>query len=149
MPLIMPSSHVTLHYRMALVVDGDERELVNTFAAAPATLQMGVGQWSPALEERLLGLAEGAAQEFEVPADQAYGVHRPELVRRLPRTQVQAHCAAGAEPVVGASVAFPGPDGAVVHGVLTECGEQEAVLDFNHPLAGLPVRLRVQVIGVL
>jgi FKBP-type peptidyl-prolyl cis-trans isomerase 2 len=37
----------------------------------------------------------------------------------------------------------------VVHGVLTECGAQEAVLDFNHPLAGLPVRLRVQVIGVL
>jgi FKBP-type peptidyl-prolyl cis-trans isomerase SlpA len=149
MPQITPSSHVTLHYRMALLVDGAERELVNTFPAAPATLQMGVGQWSPALEQRLLGLAEGAACEFELPPDQAYGVHHPELVRRLPRAQVQARCAAGAAPAVGEAVEFPGPDGTAYRGVLTECGAEEAVLDFNHPLAGLPMRLRVQVIGVL
>ena len=64
---IAPDSHVTLHYRVSLLVEGTERELVNTFAGSPATLQMGVGQWSPHLERRLVGLAEGEGRDFELP----------------------------------------------------------------------------------
>src|ERR1700687_5826723 len=79
-PAINAVSHVTLHYRMAVLVEGEERELVNTFEAAPATLQMGVGQWSPDIERHLLGLAEGQTLDVEIPAADAYGVHNPDLV---------------------------------------------------------------------
>ncbi len=67
MPKIAKDSHVTLHYRLALRVQGVEQELVNTFGSGPATLQMGVGQWFPELEQRLLGLAEGACADFDIP----------------------------------------------------------------------------------
>jgi FKBP-type peptidyl-prolyl cis-trans isomerase SlpA len=67
MPNIAEDSHVTLHYRLTLRVQGVEQELVNTFGSGPATLQMGVGQWFPELERRLLGLAEGTCTDFDIP----------------------------------------------------------------------------------
>ena len=36
--------------------------IVDTFGQQPATLSLGSGQLSPAIEERLLGLAEGDGQ---------------------------------------------------------------------------------------
>jgi FKBP-type peptidyl-prolyl cis-trans isomerase SlpA len=149
MPSIVPGSHVTLHYRMALLVDGVERELVDTFAAKPATLQLGVGQWAQTIEDRLLGLEEGAVAQFDVPPEQAYGRHQHELVRRLSRVQLEQSAVPGWKAAAGETVEFRSPDGVSYRGVLVECGEERALIDFNHPLAGLPMRVRVQVIGVL
>jgi FKBP-type peptidyl-prolyl cis-trans isomerase SlpA len=149
MPAIAADSHVTLHYRMALLVDGVERELVDTFRAKPATLQLGAGQWSPGIEECLLGLEEGAAAQFELSPEKAYGAHQRELVRSLSRDQLAASAQPGWAPEVGATVEFRTPEGASYRGVLVECDAERARVDFNHPLAGLPLRVRVQVIGVL
>jgi FKBP-type peptidyl-prolyl cis-trans isomerase SlpA len=46
-------------------------------------------------------------------------------------------------------VEFNRPDGARVAGVLKERDARRVVVDFNHPLAGVPVRFSVCVIGVL
>ncbi|HYA66743.1 MAG TPA: FKBP-type peptidyl-prolyl cis-trans isomerase [Burkholderiaceae bacterium] len=149
MSCIAPSSHVTLHYRMAVLIEGTERELVNTFGAAPATLQMGVGQWAPTVEVRLIGLSEGQGLEFELPPDQAYGVRQPDLVHTVSRAQLQAQCEPGVVFAPGESIVFRGAGGESYRGVLARCDAQQAVVDFNHPLAGMPMRVRVQVIGVL
>ncbi len=134
---------------MAVLIEGAERELVNTFGAAPATLQMGVGQWAPTVEARLIGLAEGQSLEFELPPEQAYGVHNPQLVHTVSRAQLQARCESGVEFAQGEGVVFRGAAGEAYHGVLSQCDALGAVVDFNHPLAGMPMRVRVQVIGVL
>ncbi|SPE30577.1 Peptidyl-prolyl cis-trans isomerase [Burkholderiales bacterium] len=149
MSSIAPTSHVTLHYRMAVLVDDTERELVNTFSAAPATLQMGVGQWAPTVEEHLVGLAEGQSAQFELAADQAYGEHNPDLVRTISWVQLEAQCEPGLVFEVGETVEFRGVGGETYRGALVQCDEDTAVVDFNHPLAGMPMRIRVQVIGVL
>jgi len=146
---IAPTSYVTLHYRMAVLVAGQERELANTFCAAPATLQMGAGQWAPTMEARLIGLAEGQGLDVELPADQAYGAHNPDLVRSIGRAQLQAQCEPGLVFAVGESVEFRGVGGETYRGVLAQYDAERAVVDFNHPLAGKTMRLRVQVIGVL
>jgi FKBP-type peptidyl-prolyl cis-trans isomerase SlpA len=58
-----------------------------------------------------------------------------------------------AEPDVdylpGDLVEFNAPDGNRFAGVLKSRAEDAVVVDFNHPLAGLPLRLSVHVIGVL
>jgi FKBP-type peptidyl-prolyl cis-trans isomerase SlpA len=47
-------------------------------------------------------------------------------------------------------VQFPAPDGAARYaGVVRETGDDWLLFDFNHPLAGQPVRFDVQVIGIL
>jgi FKBP-type peptidyl-prolyl cis-trans isomerase SlpA len=62
LPRVTPGSFLTLHYRMAAAaVNGQPgADIINTFAGKPATLSLGGGQLSPALEQRLLGLSEGA-----------------------------------------------------------------------------------------
>lgn len=148
-PSINAVSHVTLHYRMAVLVEGEERELVNTFEAAPATLQMGVGQWSPDIERHLLGLVEGQTLDVEIPAADAYGVHNPDLVYELDREQLEEQCGADLVYAPGETVELQFIGEVPVRGILTVCNDDNAVVDFNHPLAGMPMRLRVAVIGIL
>ena len=64
MSIVDASSFLTLHYRLSSVHGQD---FVNTFEGQPATLSLGSGQLSPALEQRLLGLEEGAQQTFDLP----------------------------------------------------------------------------------
>ena len=51
---------------------------------------------------------------------------------------------------VGDVVQFPTPDGQGAYaGVVREVGDDWLLFDFNHPLAGQPVRFEVHVVGVL
>ena len=43
-------------------------EFVDTFATRPATLSIGGGELAPAMEARLLGLAEGSEESFALAA---------------------------------------------------------------------------------
>lgn len=148
MSKIAAGSHVTLHYRLAVTGDGVEREVVSTFGASPATLQVGAGQFAPSLEACLLGLEEGTRATFDLPGD-AFGKRNPQLVQSLSRAAFDANAAAQGDYAPGDVVEFDAPDGRRFAGVLTEHGEHRVVVDFNHPLAGRPLRFSVHVIGVL
>lgn len=149
MARIDSGSHVTLHYRLAVTVDGEEREVVSTFGAAPASLQIGSGHWAPPLESRLLGLDEGERADFEFGPQDACGQRSPELVQALSRQVFEANADPQVEYRPGDVVEFSAPDGSRYAGVLKERGDGRVVVDFNHPLAGLPLRFSVQIIGVL
>ena len=83
MNLVQPGSFLTLHYRLA---GPDGADIVNTFADKPATLSLGTGELAAALEQRLLGLAEGTRTVFDVPAGEAFGQRNPELLQRVKRS---------------------------------------------------------------
>ena len=60
------------------------------------------------------------------------------------------HGDADASYQVGDVVRFPTPDGqGSFAGVLREIDDDVLIFDFNHPLAGRPVKFEVQLIGVL
>lgn len=149
-PLVQPGSFLTLHYRMAGVGGGD---IINTFNDKPATLSLGSGQLSPAIEQRLLGLAEGSRATFELAAGEAFGERNPDLVQWVARKLLDKLGDPHERYSVGEVVQFPTPDGQGQYaGAVRQVreGENAAVqFDFNHPLAGQPVEFEVQVIGVL
>jgi len=149
MARIAPDSHVTLHYRLAALLDGAEREVISTHGGRPATLQLGGGHLAAGLEARLLGLAEGEEASFELAPAEAFGERNPQLVQALSRAAFDANAEPGSDYAPGDVVEFNGPGGGRVAGVLKEHDERRVVVDFNHPLAGLPVRFSVSVIGVL
>jgi len=142
-------SHVTLHYRLAVLVDGAEREVVSTFGERPATLTVGEGAIAAALENCLVGLAEGARERFELPPQDGFGLRNGELVQTLTAGAFRAGTVAQRDYAPGDVVEFRSPDGLAVSGVLKSRDGERVVVDFNHPLAGLPVRFDVQVVGVL
>jgi FKBP-type peptidyl-prolyl cis-trans isomerase SlpA len=145
--IIHPGSFLTLHYRLA---GPDGTDVINTFAEKPATLSLGAGQLAPAMEARLIGLVEGTRQTFELAAGEAFGDRNPELLQRVKLSLLHELGDPDAEYGVGDVVQFPTPDGQGAYaGVVREVGEGWLLFDFNHPLAGHPVRFEVQVLGVL
>jgi FKBP-type peptidyl-prolyl cis-trans isomerase SlpA len=144
---VEPGSFLTLHYRLA---GPDGRAVVDTFADKPATLSLGAGQLAPAIEARLVGLAEGASASFELPAGAAFGERNPQLLQRVKLSLLAELGEPGAEYEVGDVVEFPTPGGEGRYaGVVRECGPDWLLFDFNHPLAGQAVRFDVQLLGVL
>ena len=147
MTRIQPGSFLTLHYRLS---GADGTEIVNTFGGRPATLSLGTGQLSPSLEQRLIGLEDGAQAAFDVPAGQAFGPRNPELLQRMKTALLRdrGDDAAAYEP--GDVVQFATEDGGGhFAGLVREKGDDWVLIDFNHPLAGQAVRFEVQVLGVL
>jgi FKBP-type peptidyl-prolyl cis-trans isomerase SlpA len=144
---IQEGSFLTLHYRLA---GPDGADVINTFAGQPATLSLGAGQLAPAMEQRLIGLPEGARQTFELPAGEAFGERNPELLQRVKLALLRELGDPDADYAAGDVVQFPTPDGQGSYaGVVREVGEDWLLFDFNHPLAGRAVTFEVQVIGVL
>ena len=146
-PTVQPGSFLTLHYRLA---GPDGADVVNTFADKPATLSLGAGQLAPAMEQRLLGLPEGARQTFALAAGEAFGERNGQLLQRVKLSLLHELGDPDAEYAVGDVVQFPTPDGQGSYaGVVRECGPDWLLFDFNHPLAGQPVQFEVQLLGVL
>ena len=148
-PVIKASSFLTLHYRMAGPSGAD---IINTFGGKPATLSLGTGQLSPAIEQHLLGLTEGAHTTFELPAGAAFGDRNTDLIQWVARKLLNELGDPDEAYTVGDVVQFPTPDGAGQYAgsVVQVKAQGDAVqFDFNHPLAGQPVIFEVNVIGVL
>jgi FKBP-type peptidyl-prolyl cis-trans isomerase SlpA len=147
MNTVEPGSFLTLHYRLA----GPRGDVVNTFGGQPATLSLGAGELSPAVEQRLIGLAEGARATFEIAAGEAFGERNPDMVQWLARRELDALGDPREQYAVGEVVQLPTPDGQGQFAAVVRAVRDDGALrlDFNHPLAGQPVTFEVHVIGVL
>jgi FKBP-type peptidyl-prolyl cis-trans isomerase SlpA len=144
---IQSGSFLTLHYRLA---GPDGAAVVDTFGGPPATLSLGQGELAPAMEALLVGLPEGTRQSFELAAGTAFGQRNAEMLQRVKLALLHELGDPDASYAVGDVVQFPTPDGQGAYaGVVRELGGDWLLIDFNHPLAGQPVRLDVHVIGVL
>lgn len=141
--MIQANSLVTLNFR---ITDSEGRVVyLSTFESTPTTMQMGADEFSPALEARLLGLAPGARSLFDMPPGEAFGSYNPELIERVRRKDIPPSLKLEADTVFS----FPAPDGTSYPGLVRELTETEAVIDFNHPLAGKAVKFEVEIIGVI
>ncbi|PZQ66070.1 MAG: peptidylprolyl isomerase [Variovorax paradoxus] len=144
--VVQPGSFLTLHYRLA----GPAGDIINTFADKPATLSLGTGELSPAVEQRLLGLEEGTHATFELPAGEAFGERNPEMQQWVARALLAQLGDPDERYQPGDVVQFPTPDGTGSYaGAVMETSDTAVRFDFNHPLAGQPVTFEVRLIGVL
>lgn len=147
-PTVLPDSYLTLHYSLSAL---DGNEFVSTFGLSPATLQMGSGQLAESLERCLLGLPAGERHVFQLEPDEAFGEHNPRLVERIARSALPP----GIDLKENSLIEFSAPDDGQFArsggfaGFLRELTETTALFDFNHPLAGQPVRFEVEIIGIM
>ena len=144
--MITEGSFLTLHYRLSSL---QGESIVSTFEENPATLQIGLGQLAPFLEQCLIGLAEGAHRTFDLSPEQAFGPRNPDLLQRVSLATLRENSNVDEDYTVGDLVDFAAPGGGRFAGVLREMGEQDALFDFNHPLAGQHVKFEVRIIGVM
>lgn len=143
---IQQGSHVTLHFRLML---GDGQVVFDTFDDHPATISVGEGQISPALERCLIALNEGDERSYDLGPDDAFGPRNPELIQRVSKALLDEHADPEEPLAAGDIVEFPGPEGSRFAGIFKGWEDGAAVFDFNHPLAGQPVKFDVRIIGLL
>lgn len=140
--VVKENSLLTLHYRLALA---DDTELVSTFGGKPATLQLGSGELAPVLEKCIIDLPVGERTVFLLEPEQAFGPRNPQLMQRFARSELPNP----GELREMALIEFKAPNGATYTGLVRELTAEDALIDFNHPLAGKAIRFEVDVIGVL
>ncbi|NBQ88733.1 MAG: peptidylprolyl isomerase, partial [Betaproteobacteria bacterium] len=106
-PRVQAGSFLTLHYRLA----GPAGDIINTFEGKPATLSLGAGDLAPAIEQRLIGVAEGERVRFELPEGEAFGERNPQLQQWVARKLLDELGDPHEQYTVGDVVQFPTPDG--------------------------------------
>ena len=122
---------------------------MDTFTGRPATLQLGGGQWSPGMEAPLLGHPEGDCFSYTLQPKDAYGDRNPDLLQRVSRAMLTENAGADAGFTPGDMVEFTAPNGGRYSGVLKDINDDSALFDFNHPLAGITLRVDIDLLGVL
>jgi FKBP-type peptidyl-prolyl cis-trans isomerase SlpA len=140
-PRIVPGSRVVMHLALTLA---DGTEALSTFGEEPLEVVLGDGTLRPGLELALYGMGPGESDEVTLSPDQAYGWPDPDQIHTVPHGDF-------AEPhqvAPGQVIGFTLPSGEELAGTVVEIGQHGVQIDFNHPLAGHEVRMKVHVIAV-
>lgn len=138
--VVRMGDRVSLHYRLEC---GGE-EVASTFSDAPETFTLGSGDIDPRLEVLLLGLKVGDHTRYALGPGEAFGDRDEGLVQRLARNEFDP----ALNLQVGHTVDFGLPNGQILHGTILSVDDTEVQVDFNHPLAGLPVEFEVRVLAI-
>jgi FKBP-type peptidyl-prolyl cis-trans isomerase SlyD len=106
-------------------------------------LHGGYGGAFPKVEAALDDEEVGAKVELTLTADEAYGPRDPAMVITGPADHFPPEA-----QQIGARLEGHAPDGHVVDFVVTRVANERITVDGNHPLAGLPLRLVLEVLDV-
>jgi len=98
----------------------------------PLEVSLGQGMVIPGFENALLEMELNEKKTVTIPAAEAYGELRPELIQEVPLDQLPAEI----KPEVGMQLVSQTPDGHQIPLVVTEVAEAHIVVDANPPLAG-------------
>ena len=139
--MITATSQVTLHFAL-LTENGDEID--STFASQPAKLHIGDGSLLPDFEACIIGLSAGDQQTFIMPPEKAFGQRNDSNIQTVKRHQF------GADTVLETGLVFSFADGAngELPGMIKSIKGDDVLVDFNHPLAGMTLQFKVQIISV-
>jgi FKBP-type peptidyl-prolyl cis-trans isomerase SlyD len=123
------------------VLEAEDGEVLDDSGAEggePLRYVHGYGMLVPGLEKRLSGLDAGERADIVVPPEEAYGLHDEELVFAVDRSDAP-------QADEGDEVVLEDDDGEETVAHVVEVGDDELLVDANHPLAGLTLRYRVLV----
>ena len=123
--------------RLGYQVFDAEGELVETGDSELSCL-IGFGVLFPALEEKLEGLAQGAARTVHLRPEQAFGLRNPEAQVEVDRSDFPDDVAAGDR------YEAEDEDGRPVLLQVLDVTDEGVVVDSNHPLAGQTLRFEVE-----
>jgi peptidylprolyl isomerase len=109
----------------------------------PIQFTLGAGEVIPGFENAVTGMAPGAERSVTIPADEAYGPRRDELVLAVSRSELPA----GMAPEVGQQLQMNQQGQAFVVTV-SDVNDEDVVLDANHPLAGEDLTFDLQLVDI-
>lgn len=132
---------VKVHYTGTL---SDGTQFDSSVGRDPLEFTVGSGQVIAGFDAAVLDLEPGQSRTVNIPADQAYGQVRAELVMQVPRTKLPPDMAF----TVGQELYLP--QGASFVPVQVVAADAETVtLDANHRLAGKDLTFTIELVEIL
>lgn len=128
---------VTIHYTLT---DDEGAVLDSSKGGEPLTYLEGAGNIIPGLEKELTSSQPGDKKNVKVPASQAYGEKRDDMVIDVPRTQFPKDVVLK----VGDRFRSGGDHHSPLFTVVS-LQDESITLDGNHPLAGKDLSFEVEV----
>ena len=111
----------------------------------PLEFTVGSGQVIPGFEGAVDGMSPGESETVVIPAEQAYGPHREEMMLEVDRAQVPPEL----DPKVGERLEIKQQDGRSVPVTVTAVTEGQIILDGNHPLAGKALTFEIDLVEIV
>lgn len=127
---------VSIEYEVS---DG-EKVVDSNVGGMPLVFMFGKGQIIPGLENAIANMSIGEKAEVLVKAEDAYGEYEAEAKQEVPKDQF-----AGIDLEIGMALYGQGEDGGTVQVIVKEIGDENVIIDFNHPLAGKDLSFIVSV----
>ena len=109
----------------------------------PIEFTVGAGQVIPGFDAAVTGMSVGEEKSVTIPAAEAYGPRRNELVLEVQRSQFPPNV----EPEVGQQFQLGQGDNMFVVTV-KDIAESHIVLDANHPLAGTDLEFALELVEI-
>lgn len=137
--MITNGNTVDVHYTGRLA-NGDVFD--SSEGREPLSFTMGDGQIIPGFEKALIGKNVGDKLTVNIPPQEAYGDYKPELLVKVPNSQMPG----GVE--VGQQLNATADNGTVVQVLVAEVNEDHVVIDGNHPLSGKELIFDIEVMSI-
>ncbi|HEX8693792.1 MAG TPA: peptidylprolyl isomerase [Longimicrobium sp.] len=132
---------VRVHYTGTL---GDGSVFDSSQGREPLEFTVGAGQVIPGFDEAVTGMQPGEEKRVTIPADDAYGQRRPEMVGTVRREQFPPDI----QPAVGQQLQMS-QQGHTFVVTVTEVSGDEVTLDANHPLAGEDLTFQLELVEIV
>ena len=131
-PRIVDGSNVTALYRITAPGEcGFEIRVLGQFV-------QGQHQLLPSLERMVAGMKSGDEKKVDISAEEGFGPYDVKKKKTVPKSELPAWTQEG--DVL--------QDRTGQQATVTQLSEQSAVMDYNHPLAGKPLNMKIRILRV-
>jgi len=110
----------------------------------PLKFTLGAGQMIPGFEQAVLGMKIGESKTVTIPADEAYGPYRDDMVQVINREELTNI----PNPEVGQQLYGSQPGGGTITGTITNVTDTTVTVDFNHRLAGKDLTFEIELVSI-
>ena len=134
-------SLLLMHYSIMLT---NGTEIESSFDDEPVEISMGTGVLPEGMELALYGLETGDRQTLTLTPEQGFGLRDEENIHMMPLSDFPDDL----KPESGLVFEFETQEGEDILGTILSVKNDQAEVDFNHPLAGQPLVFTVEILEI-
>lgn len=139
--MIEDGKKVRIHYTGTL---NDGTTFDSSAGREPLEFETGSGMVIAGFDTAVRDMAVGGKKTVTIPAKEAYGEVREEMMGDIPKTQFPAEM----ELQVGMPLQMQGPQGPMPV-VVKEIKKEAVTIDANHPLAGKDLTFELELVEIV